>query len=271
MTNNEKKVVEWCESKIGDGYVWGATGYTLTQSKLDQLIAQYPNYVSQSKNGKWLGKTVWDCASLVRYAMKQVGVSMVSGATSQVKKTNWLKFDTIDSLPKDHVCCLYRKSGSIYQHTGIYLGNGYFIDARGSTSGVIKSKLSSYSWTHWGVPVGLLTQSELNSTSSTTQEVISIMYKATVIADSGSNVRMRASASTAATTVTKVNLGETVEVVSESGEWCQVEYNGYSGYMMSKFLQKSESEGGSYYVRIKCPSKEIAEQLADCLRQATVG
>lgn len=199
---------------------------------------------------------------------------MVSGATSQVKKTNWLKFDTIDSLPTNHVCCLYRKSGSIYQHTGVYLGNGYFIDARGSSSGVIKSKLGSYSWTHWGVPVGLLTTSELNDSTTTNtnlEEMISVSYQATVIADSGSNVRMRASASTAATTITKINLGETVDVLSESGEWSQIEYNGQTGYMMTKFLQKSSTEEGVYYVRIKCPSKEVANQLVECLKQATVG
>lgn len=200
---------------------------------------------------------------------------MVSGATSQVKKTKWLKFDTIDTLPSDHVCCLYRKKGSIYQHTGIYLGNGYVIDARGSNSGVIKSKLSSYAWTHWGIPVGLLTNTELNSTTTTIpkiEEMIQVMYQATVIADSGSNVRMRNSASATADTIMKIELGKTVEVLSETGNgWSQIEYNNQTGYMMSKFLKKVESEAGAYYVRIKCPSKEVAEQLADCLRQATVG
>lgn len=44
--DNASKVKEWALSKKGCGYVWGATGYTLTQSKLNELITQYPQYVS---------------------------------------------------------------------------------------------------------------------------------------------------------------------------------------------------------------------------------
>lgn len=267
MTANEKKVQEWCISKIGCGYVWGATGYTLTQSRLTQLIAQYPDYVSQSKNGKYIGVECYDCASFVRFAMKQIGISMVSGATSQVKKTAWAKFDTIDKMPRDKVCCLYRKNGSIYQHTGIYLGNGYVVDARGSNSGVIKTKFESYPWTHFGFPKGLYSSNEIETT--TKNEVINVSYKGKVIADSGSTVRMRSAASSSANVLASVPLGEIVEVIGEVEGWYQIEYNGYSGYMMSKFIEKVQTEEGTYYVRIKCPTKEIAEQVAQLLRQAT--
>ena len=170
MTSNENKIIAWAESQVGAGYVWGAGGYKLTKSKLQELIAQYPQYVSESKNSKWLGHQVWDCASLVRYAMKQIGISMVSGATSQWKKTKWARKGTIDQLPKDQVACLYRWTGSVMQHTGIYLGNGYVIDARGSGAGVVKSKLSSYPWTHFGQPQGLIKKEQTN-------EVISVSIK----------------------------------------------------------------------------------------------
>ena len=120
--------------------------------------------------------------------MKQIGISMVSGATSQWKKTKWARKGTIDQLPKDQVACLYRWTGSVMQHTGIYLGNGYVIDARGSSAGVIKSKLSSYPWTHFGQPRGLIKKEQTN-------EVISVNYQAKVVADSGSTVRMRSAPS----------------------------------------------------------------------------
>ena len=38
---------------------------------------------------------------------------------------------------------------------------------------------------------------------------------------------------------------------------------------MSQFLEKTKSEEGLYYVRIKCGSQSEAEQLASLLRQAT--
>ena len=248
MTSNEEKVVTWLNDKIGDYYIWGSTGYVLTKSKLDELITQYPNYVSYSKNSKAIGHRVWDCASLVRYAMKQIGISMVSGATSQWKKTKWARKGTIDQLPKDQVACLYRWTGSVMQHTGIYLGDGYVIDARGSGAGVIKSKLSSYPWTHFGQPQGLIKKEQTN-------EVISVSYQAKVVADSGSTVRMRSAPSKEASVSATIALGTIVDVVEEAEGWCGIIYNGQKGYMMSQFLEKTKSEEGLYYVRIKCGSQ----------------
>ena len=262
MTSNEEKVLTWLNDKIGDYYIWGSTGYVLSKSKLDELIAQYPNYVSYSKNSKAIGHRVWDCASLVRYAMKQVGISMVSGATSQWKKTKWARKGTIDQLPKDQVACLYRWTGSVMQHTGIYLGDGYVIDARGSGAGVIKSKLSSYPWTHFGQPQGLIKKEQTN-------EVISVSYQAKVVADSGSTVRMRSAPSKEASVSATISLGTIVDVVEEAEGWCGIIYNGQKGYMMNQFLEKTKSEEGLYYVRIKCGSQSEAEQLASLLRQAT--
>ena len=34
-------------------------------------------------------------------------------------------------------------------HIGIYIGNGEVIEAMGTQYGVVKTKLSSGSWTHW--------------------------------------------------------------------------------------------------------------------------
>lgn len=247
--------------------VWGATGYILTQSKLNELITMYPQYVSQSKNGRWLGKPCYDCASLVRFAMKQIGASMVSGATSQWKKTKWAAKGPIDSLPKNQVACLYRWTGSLMQHTGIYLGNGYVIDARGSSSGVIKTKLESYPWTHWGQPQGLISSS--SQTDNTKIEVITVSYQAKVIASSGATVRMRSAPSKDAATIVAIPLGITVEVVEEAEGWSGIMYENQKGYMMSEFLEKVGTGGETYYVRIKCSTKAEAEQLATLLRAAT--
>mgnify|MGYP000053766123 FL=1 len=148
------------------------------------------------------------------------------------------------------------------QHTGIYLGNGYVIDARGSSAGVIKSKLSSYPWTHFGQPQGLIKKEQTN-------EVISVSYQAKVVADSGSTVRMRSAPSKEASVSATIALGAIVDVVEEAEGWCGIIYNGQKGYMMSQFLEKTKSEEGLYYVRIKCGSQSEAEQLASLLRQAT--
>lgn len=265
MTSNEEKVITWLNDKIGDYYVWGATGYVLTESKLNELITQYPNYVSYSKNSKAIGHRVWDCASLVRYAMKQIGISMVSGATSQWKKTKWASKGTIDQLPKDQVACLYRWTGSVMQHTGIYCGDGYVVDARGSKSGVIKSTLASYPWTHFGIPEGLYDEQKPS-------EVYKVLYQAKVYAESGSTVRMRATASSSARVIKEIPIGKIVDVIEEGENWDKIGYEGSVGYMMSKFLKKEgEAEEGTYYVRIRCDSESEAKKLVELLNKATVG
>lgn len=46
MTEKEQTIYDWVNEHIGDAYCWGATGKTLTQAYLDQLIRQYPDHVS---------------------------------------------------------------------------------------------------------------------------------------------------------------------------------------------------------------------------------
>ena len=267
MATKASRVKEWALSKQGCGYVWGATGYVLTQSKLDSLIKQYPDYVSQSKNGKWLGKQVFDCAQFTRFAMKEVGITLVSGASSQWKKTDWEQKGTIDTLPKDKVCILYRESpeANPMQHTGIYLGDGYVMDARGSNSGVVYSKLSSYKWTHWAMPKGLYDAFE---TVEPPKEVLPVLYQAKVVAESGSTVRMRERASSGADVLKSIKLNEIVDVVEELDDWKKIMYNNQTGYMMSKFLVKVTSEPApkTWYVKVECESEDDARAIAAALK-----
>ena len=266
MTKAEK-VVAFAESQVGMGYVWGANGQTLTPSTLAQLKKQSPEHVDESIVSRHMGKTVWDCASFIAASMKQANIKMTTaGVSSQWKKTNWAEKGTIDTLPRNKVCCLYREDpkANPMQHGGVYLGNGYEIDARGSRDGVIKKKVDSYKWSHWGIPKGLEDQNN--------DEVIKVLYKATVYAESGSSVRMRAQPNTNAEVIKNVPLGIPVDVLEEQGEWSRIGLDGTTGYMMSKFLKKEgEAEEGVYYVRIRCGSESEAKKLVELLNKATVG
>lgn len=156
MTEQEEKIVAWCKSKVGCGYAWGATGQVLTERHITALQSRYGERVRAAVIRKWLGKQVYDCATFARSAMRQAGIRMVSGASSQWKRTPWAERGTIDTLPAERVCCLYRTSPNAnpMQHVGVYLGNGRVIDARGSQAGVIERGLQEYPWTHWGIPEG---------------------------------------------------------------------------------------------------------------------
>ena len=35
MNEKEKKILSWLEERIGENYIWGGTGYILTQNNYD--------------------------------------------------------------------------------------------------------------------------------------------------------------------------------------------------------------------------------------------
>ncbi|MCH5287715.1 MAG: SH3 domain-containing protein [Christensenellaceae bacterium] len=59
---------------------------------------------------------------------------------------------------------------------------------------------------------------------------------ATVRTSSGGPVNLRQTASTSGGIVTTIAHGESVQVVSNDGSWCQVIYNGQQGYVMASYL-----------------------------------
>jgi hypothetical protein len=137
------------------GYVWGTYGQVLTESLLDYKIEQYPDGVGGYEDfirSTWLGRRSADCVGLIKgygwldpntltikygtNGMQDVGAdSMYRNAT--VKGT----IDTIPEVPGLAVWC----SG----HIGVYIGNGEVIEAMGTKYGVVKTKLSERSFTHW--------------------------------------------------------------------------------------------------------------------------
>lgn len=149
-------LVKWIRSKIGCGYVYGATGWICTQKRLEQQAAQYPD---QAKNilticPKWIGTQCFDCTQLIRQGLKEIDISIPSGVTSQWKADIWKEKGEISRLPET-LCVLFRERDGVWRHNGWYLGNGVVIDARGSSPGVIQSSLSDFPWTHYAVPKGL--------------------------------------------------------------------------------------------------------------------
>ena len=150
------KVVEFAKSKLGCGYVWGASGEKLTVKTLEDLYNRHKDHVDKSIVKRWIGLQVYDCSGLVRAAFKTVGLDLYHNAESAWKTTKWQDKGTISNYPKDKVVVLYKydKSKQKMVHTGIYIGGGKFIHAKGSKYGVVKESMPD-SWTHWGIPKGL--------------------------------------------------------------------------------------------------------------------
>lgn len=139
-------------SLVGCGYIYGATGWICTPSRLAQQEKQYPSFAKQMKRygKKWMGKPCYDCAQLTRDVARQAGVALPSGATSQWRAAGiWKEKDVIDTLPDEAGIFLFTMRDGRMTHTGVSIGNGEEVDARGHAYGVVRRKISETSYTHW--------------------------------------------------------------------------------------------------------------------------
>lgn len=181
MNQSAKLIKDWCLEQVGCPYIYGATKQPCTPDYREARIAQYPQYkdmiirncprlksakITSCKGCRWAvdsaGRLAYDCAQLARFAMQEVGIALVSGANSQWQKTAFVKKGNIDEMPLHLLCLLYRQdSDGKMHHTGIYLGDGTIVHAKGHDYGVVHDNLSNPKFTHYGIPAGLYTIEEL--------------------------------------------------------------------------------------------------------------
>ena len=150
----QKDVIDWVLSKKGSGYAFGSSGQRLTKKLYEELRKKYgKNFNNNTK--KWLYKEVYDSAGLVKKAFEQAGIKLPHGATSSWKNGDWKEKGDIKHMPSNQVCVLYRRGSDGMVHSGIYLGNGNVIEAKGSAYGVVETSLKDGHWTDYAIPKGL--------------------------------------------------------------------------------------------------------------------
>ena len=218
-----EKVKNKALSLVGQGYIYGAKGQVCTPGFRQGQAAQYPEQAATilETGGKWDGWPVWDCAQLTRAAAAAGGVTLVSGATSQWKKTAWQRFGAIDTLPRNETAFVFRaQAGSEGKmaHTGVALGDGMCVHAAGTQRGVVHEPVEAGEWTHWAAPAWPVP-----------------LYEAQVHAAQGSTVNLRKSPGGAV--VCRVPVGEEAVVWAQRDGWCEVDAFGEHGYMQQAFVR----------------------------------
>ena len=150
----EQELIDFLRSKKGSGYAYGSSGQRLTKKLYEELRRKFgSNFKNSTK--KWLFKEVYDCSGLVMKAFEKIGVKLPHGATSAWKNGDWKEKGDIKHMPSNQVCVLYRRGSDGMVHSGIYLGNGNVIEAKGSAYGVVETSLKDGHWTDYAIPKGL--------------------------------------------------------------------------------------------------------------------
>lgn len=304
LNEKEKAIVTWAKAQVGSGYAWGSVGQTLTDSSLAKLISQHGTNVNMPLVLKWMGHKVFDCAGLITAAFSNIlNTRIVSGVSSQWKGNYWELKGTIDTMPRDVVCVLYKEkpTANPMQHGGLYLGDDTVVDARGTDSGVLFSKFESYPWSHWAIPKGLLSAADIAAikggvpipTQNPGQETGGEGTMEKIIATAktnGASLALRKGMSTAGEPITRVVLGTVVNVLEKTNAtWWKVQAGKDVGYVMKQYLTElnvapvnpaapdngdagqDEVEDNQFAIHLLCKSQVEADAVLKLLKTAVIG
>lgn len=161
-TPNQKTaadLVVWCKMVWQNqwGYVWGTFGDILTEDLLDFKIQQFGEDVTEYEDiirEKWMGRRTVDCAGLIKsYGwydadQDQIIYANPNGAIPDVGTDGFYELapekGTIDTMPDTPGLLVYADG-----HIGVYIGDGYAIEAISHAGGVVKTRVADRTWTHW--------------------------------------------------------------------------------------------------------------------------
>ena len=239
-------VVRLANACIGWTYIFGARGEYCTSNYRKQVYNAHPTYTNlidkcqRLKKGKdtcsgcyWYpgGKTrSYDCRGFTYWLFLQIGIKINgAGATSQWNDdSNWSEKGLIADMPKDKICCTFRKDGSKMAHTLFYDGEGHYIHDSGE---VKKCDISKYKATHYAIPKGLYDPPQPGPTPVPEGKAIV----------TGKNVALREGPSTKTRVMIRIPTGTTVDLDKIEG-WTYVHYGVNSGFMMNEYIEIHEHD-----------------------------
>ena len=143
----------------GWGYIWGTAGEKWTAGKQasHEKTTDADRRMGRLYGKKWIGHTVADCSGLFSWAFKQLGSYMYHGSntmwnkycTSKGKLSGGKRTDGKELKPGTAVFTYNAKKNN-RGHVGLYVGDGWVIEAQGTQAGVCRSKVTNSKWVEWG-------------------------------------------------------------------------------------------------------------------------
>ena len=222
------------------GYIYGKTHELWSASKQEaynKAKAGDSDCENSIKYGKkWYGHWVTDCSGLFAWAFKELGGYIFHGSNTMFREyttangtlKSGRRTDGKELLPGTAVF-VYKEAKKKYTHVGLYVGNGYVIEAATTLKGVIKTKVSDSKWTHWGTLKGVDYDMK--------PEPIPAGYAKVT----GKRVALRSAPTTQASVIMRIDTGKDVKLEQPPpSEWDYVSYGGKKGYMMKKFMEEGK-------------------------------
>lgn len=149
---NNKQLVEYCNKAIGHPYWYGTFGQISSKTLYYNKRKQYPSQYQWELPKSQLNTRVFDCVGLIKAALwsnadfkknpkyKPSEDVSANGMYERCKTKGLIK-----NIPEVAGVLVFKDG-----HVGVYIGNGYVIEAKGHKWGVVKTKLKDRPFTHWG-------------------------------------------------------------------------------------------------------------------------
>lgn len=142
------------------GYIWGTAGILWTAARQAQLekTTDSDRESGRKYGSKWIGHTVADCSGLFDWAFRELnGIDIYHGSntiwnkycTAKGELKNGKRTDGKELKPGTAIFTHNTKT-DVRGHIGLYIGDGWVIEASGTINGVIKSKITISKWVEWG-------------------------------------------------------------------------------------------------------------------------
>lgn len=139
-----------------------------------------------------------------------------------------------------------------------------------SVAGCVTTDTKIGKWAYWGK----LKDVDYKSSSGgdhMNEDEIKTTYEATVSAENGGAVKMRAKPTTSSNQYWELPTGTVVQILEPGETWCKIQYGSRIGYMMSKFLVAGESAMTEQKIPVSAADLEnVYNILEGCLKQFIV-
>lgn len=155
MSKTGQGLAEYAKAQLGKPYWWGTFGQTASAALLAQKREQYPEYYKANDFESQFGQRVHDCVGLIKgYLWSDTPQSAPAYKASQDVAVSGLylackEHGNMGTMPDLPGVCVFMADMS---HVGVYVGDGYVVEATGHARGVVKSKLAGRGWGLWGKP-----------------------------------------------------------------------------------------------------------------------
>lgn len=156
---NNIGLVAYCLAQLGRPYWYGTFGQKAAPWLYLYNYGRFPRYYTATDFPAQYGQKVHDCVGLIKGYFwtanaddtspkyQSNGFPDVSADMLLARATRKGKIDTIPEV----------KGVAVFMrgHVGVYIGDGWVVEARGHAYGVVKTRLKNRPWTHWAYIEGL--------------------------------------------------------------------------------------------------------------------